>query len=67
MLQAETSHSLLDGYYTETEMAARLGKSTRTLYDWRKQGIGPPPTPVGRNYFYRKSSAERWLEELERA
>jgi hypothetical protein len=66
MLQSTTSPSLLDEYYTETELAAHLGKTARTLFEWRKRGVGPPPTPVGRNFYYRKTAARQWLMNQER-
>jgi hypothetical protein len=43
-----------DEWLTETEAAAVVNKSIRTLRQWRKRGIGPPYTHFGRSIRYRK-------------
>ena len=33
----------------EQELADHYGVTTRTLQNWRKDGVGPPYTPIGHN------------------
>jgi predicted DNA-binding transcriptional regulator AlpA len=42
--------------------AAILGRSQRTLQRWRKEGIGPPSTKIGRTVYYEISKLLEWLE-----
>jgi len=56
---------LLEGYYTPEELAAELKRNRRTLARWAALGEGPPITRVGKQIFYRKTSAAAWLASLE--
>jgi len=57
--------SLLDQYFTDEELAEHLGKTSRTLLEWRKRGFGPPTTMIGRSPHYRKEAVQQWLLKLE--
>jgi hypothetical protein len=57
---------ILDGYLTEAELAKEFGRSTRTIARWRTIGEGPPWIVLGRQIFYRKTTAATWLAGLER-
>jgi hypothetical protein len=59
--------SLLADYASEEETAAELDVSTRTLARWRAMRVGPPPTAVGRKWYYKRSSFAAWLDRQERA
>ena len=39
--------AILDGYMTETELAAQLDRSPHTLARWRALDEGPPVTRIG--------------------
>ena len=58
---------ILEGYLTEDQLAAALGRSPRTLARWRALDEGPPVTRIGRELLYRKSSVKSWLEKREQA
>ena len=57
---------LLDDHWDEATTAAQLGKTPRTLQSWRAQGIGPPPSFIGKTVYYRISAAKAWLSARER-
>ena len=59
-------HILLAGYISETELAKQLGIGLRTLRYWRKQGVGPPLTYIGRKPYFKISSVTTWLNSRER-
>jgi len=44
----------LDQWLTEEEAAVAVGKSIRTLRQWRRRGVGPPYAYFGRTVKYRK-------------
>jgi excisionase family DNA binding protein len=46
---------------TETETAALLHVSVRTLRRWRQQGSGPPAHKAGRRVLYAKGEVLAWL------
>jgi hypothetical protein len=58
--------TVLDGYMTEEELAAEIGRGVRTLARWRSLGEGPPYVRLGRQLFYKRASASAWLAGLER-
>jgi hypothetical protein len=39
---------------SEEEAAAEVGKTVRTLRQWRKRGVGPPYVRIGRTVKYRR-------------
>ena len=45
-----------DEWLGEVGAAAELGKSVRTLRDWRKRGIGPPYALFGRTIKYNRQT-----------
>jgi hypothetical protein len=52
---------VLAGYLSEQEMAAELGRSTRTLKRWRDCRIGPPFITIGHEIRYSTEAARAWL------
>jgi hypothetical protein len=53
--------SLLDEYFTESELAAELKLTERAVRHWRYNRIGPPFTKVGARTLYPKSAVAAWL------
>ena len=47
---------LLDDWLSESEAATEIGKSVRTLRQWRRKGKGPPFAHFGRTVKYRRSA-----------
>jgi len=66
-MDGETVTEILDGYFSEPELAKQLGNSTRTLARWRRLGEGPAWTKIGPRIFYRESAVRKWIERQERA
>jgi hypothetical protein len=60
-----TRGAILEGYLTESELAAQIHRSVRTLARWRALDEGPPVTRIGREILYRKSSIAAWLDGRE--
>ena len=52
---------LSEDYLTDSETAAELRLTTRTLARWRAERRGPAWLRVGRRVMYRRASIERWL------
>lgn len=48
---------------TAAEVAAYLGVSLQTLYDWRKHDRGPRGYRVGGRIQFRMSEVNAWLEQ----
>lgn len=48
-----------------TEVAAMLGLSTRTLYNWqyRRPALGPEPVRVGGRLRWQRETVEAWIRE----
>jgi hypothetical protein len=57
--------SLLLRHKTEHQTAHALGHTARTLRNWRRLGIGPAYTKIGRKIFYSDSALESWLKAIE--
>jgi predicted DNA-binding transcriptional regulator AlpA len=57
----------IDGYLTESQLGARLGKGRTQLWRWRKRGIGPKFTRIGQTVYYREIGVDEWLLGLERS
>jgi hypothetical protein len=49
------------GYLPEPQAATAIGLSTPTLVGYRKSGIGPPYTIVGRRIWYSRDALAAWL------
>jgi predicted DNA-binding transcriptional regulator AlpA len=52
-----------DGYITHKEAAARLGRTTKTLWQWRRDKYGPPFYRLGGDLLYRPEEIEKWLSD----
>lgn len=46
---------------SEIELARQLGRHPATLERWRKRGIGPAPTMLGKTPMYRIETVRAWL------
>ena len=55
----------LDEWLTEEETAAAVGKTVRTLRQWRRRGVGPPYTYFGRTVRYRKPAFLKYYRQRE--
>ncbi len=44
------------------ELAAEVGVSPATVYEWRTRGEGPRAIKVGGQLRFRRSEINRWLE-----
>jgi hypothetical protein len=55
----------LDEFLTEEEAAAAIGKSLRTLRQWRRRGVGPPYVLFGRTVRYRKPAFVEHFRQTE--
>jgi hypothetical protein len=58
---------ILKDYLSRPKLAAKLGKSVKTLVRWELDGKGPPVTRIGRDVLYSIPSFEKWLKAQERA
>jgi hypothetical protein len=56
---------LLADYLTDTELAAELNVSVRTIWRWRELRLGPPTTYVGKTPYARRQAVKEWLAERE--
>jgi hypothetical protein len=56
---------LLDEFMTEGEFAKTIGKTTRTLRDWRKKRAGPPFVKLGREILYHREAFVAYLKSHE--
>jgi predicted DNA-binding transcriptional regulator AlpA len=61
------AEDLLAGLISEKDLAAKLGKTLRTLRNWRTRQEAPPWCRVGRDIFYFRSDVEPWLDGRKRA
>lgn len=57
--------NILDGYFTDAELARQLGVKPRTTKSWRNQRKGPPPTYLSGKPLYRKAAVMQWLRARE--
>ena len=58
---------LLSDYLSDTELAAELAVSKRTIERWRRFGKGPPRTKIGKKNLTRRGSVRAWLRSHEEA
>jgi predicted DNA-binding transcriptional regulator AlpA len=56
---------ILKDYISRDDLAAKIGKSVKTLVRWENDGKGPPVTRIGRDVLYRIPSVEKWLQAQE--
>jgi len=62
-MQEEPKASLLDDYLDTEGLAAEFKKAPITIERWRRQGKGPPVTWIGREPFYHRAKAAKWLAD----
>jgi excisionase family DNA binding protein len=60
--KAHDSVSFIPLLLSTKQLAAALGKSPRTVEDWRAQKRGPKWVKVGGHVRYRTEDVEKWLE-----
>jgi hypothetical protein len=58
---------ILKDYISREQLAADIGKSTKTLVRWELDGRGPPVTRIGRDVLYFIPSVQRWLRSQEQS
>jgi len=58
-------HVLAD-FISEAALVKQLDIGVRTLREWRRRGIGPAPTLIGRKLYYRAKSIQDWLLSREK-
>jgi hypothetical protein len=56
---------ILKDYLSREQLAANIGKSTKTLIRWELDGRGPPVTRIGRDVLYYLPSVQKWLRSQE--
>ena len=56
---------LLAAFLSEHQLAAELGKSSRTIARWRALRVGPPWIRLGERVIYRREAVLRWLVSYE--
>lgn len=52
---------------TPVELAQSLSIALSTLATWRRKGMGPAYTKLGKQVFYRKSEVDAWIVGQTRA
>jgi hypothetical protein len=62
----QSKFGLLDEYIDTEELAREINRHPITLIKWRRQGIGPPATYLGRRVLYHVPSAKAWLRSQEK-
>jgi|ERR1022692_4401359 hypothetical protein len=60
-----SSPNLFEGLLTLEQLAAALGKSTRTLLRWQTLRTGPPCIRLGKTPLFRAESVREWLSSME--
>ena len=57
----------MDERLTTSELAERVGVTTRTLKAWRKEGMPYQPRGGGKEYLHAWPEVRQWLMDNERA
>jgi predicted DNA-binding transcriptional regulator AlpA len=57
--------SLLADYFTQDELAAELGVTKMTLWNWDVRGAGPPVTRIGQKVYYARATVRAWMQSRE--
>ena len=57
--------SILENHLPETEAAAEIHKTPRTLQNWRQRGQGPAWTRIGKTVYYSRDAILTWLKSQE--
>ncbi|MSP75554.1 MAG: DNA-binding protein [Rhodospirillaceae bacterium] len=57
---------MLDGYWTDEQLAAELNISPRTLQRWDRLRCGPPVVKIGRQKLRPRDGVRAWLKANER-
>jgi hypothetical protein len=67
-METETRERPTDGplssYLTETQVAAALNRTRRSLSGWRRAGQGPAFVKIGPTILYPKDGLTAWLERI---
>jgi len=58
---------LLADFLDKYELAAQLGVSLATVLRWERLRMAPPSIKMGGQRLYRRTSVERWIDNLEEA
>jgi predicted DNA-binding transcriptional regulator AlpA len=61
LVAAANSQALPKKYLTSKELAKALGKSTRTIANWREQGV--PSERVGHDFRYVLADVKEWIRQ----
>lgn len=61
-----SASSLLEGFFTEDQLAQELLTSKKSLARWDKLGRGPKRTRIGRRILYSRQAVKDWLESLQK-
>lgn len=54
----------MDALMTAEEVAPVLRVKVRTLWDWRRRGVGPKSAIIGNRLVYRQVDVETYLAEM---
>ena len=52
-----------DRYMRPEEFAARIGKSSTTLFRWWREGYGPPAVKIGGSKVIPREDAVAWMRQ----
>lgn len=57
--------NLSEEFLTESQFAALMSKSIRTIRLWQQLRVGPPRIKCGKTVRYRRAAIEQWLRSRE--
>lgn len=61
---AATNRQIADPeFVTQSEFAARVRTTPRTLHRWAREGFGPVPIKVRGRVLYRSAELQTWLDQ----
>lgn len=66
MIDYSNGRRVLDGYLSESELAAEIKRSIVLLRLWRRKGTGPAFVRVGRTPYYKIETVRSWIDAQER-
>jgi hypothetical protein len=65
-MRDKNKSALFEGMLPEREFADEIGYSLATVCKWRRLGMGPPVTWIGRFPYYQEASSRKWMLAQER-